>query len=176
MEFWRKRVRPHTHFGVMTSQFPDPLVVVVSREEVLRCDPAPAVGVLTRFVETATHPAQVRGRVVLAFHGYDLDGRELWQIGEVRKYVAALDDLFPFWFWVVDLRSELLKILAFCLCRSTVAAAGATLIHQGDFTAFLERHFGAMNQLLDHWQLSDEENRHVTEEIVEHFSQASIIN
>lgn len=160
----------------MIPALPDGVTLVVSRDEVASCDPAAALSVLTQLGESARHPAQVRGRLRLAFHGYDADPRELWEIDEIRAFVRALDDVFPYWFYVADLESELLKLLAFSLCRSTVVAAGATVIHQGDFMAFLERHFGAMNQLLDHWHLSDEENVRVTDEITSYFLRAQIMN
>lgn len=160
----------------MADHFADPITVVISKDEVLHCDPQPALAVLRGFIESARHPAEVRARLGLAFHGYDADPRELWEIDEVRDYVRALDGAFPFWFYVADLRSELLKVLAFSLCRSTVTAPGATSIHQADFATFLERHFGAMNELLDHWHVPDEESRRVTEEIVSYYTQARITN
>lgn len=160
----------------MTDRLPDPITVVISREEIAACDPTVVLGVLTRFVESARHPAQVRGRLRLAFHGYDNVAQELWEIGEVRAFVRALDDAFPFWFYLTDLKADTLKVLAFCLCRITVAAPGATAIHHDDWVAFFARHFGAMNQLLAHWRVSEEENHRATDEIALYFERAQILN
>src|SRR5438093_866310 len=107
---------------------------------------------LRAFVERARRPSQVRGRLALAFHGYDTDSRELWQVPEVRVFVRALDEAFPYWFYLLDLSSDCLKMIAFCLCRVTTPMRGATAINPADFQVFLERHFKAMNQMLDHWQ------------------------
>ena len=43
-----------------------------------------------------------RGRVDLAFHGYSNDPRELYEMPEVRRFCAKLDDAFPFWFYFLS--------------------------------------------------------------------------
>jgi hypothetical protein len=36
-------------------------------------------------------------RVDIAFHGYDHDSRELFEIPDVRAHANQLDEQFPFW-------------------------------------------------------------------------------
>ena len=78
-------------------------------------------------VETSRNPSDVCRSIQLSFSGYDTDTRELWDIPEVRRFVQSLDQDFPFWFYVADLQSDFLKVLAFCLCRVSTARPGATL-------------------------------------------------
>jgi hypothetical protein len=151
----------------------DPLVVVVAREDVENLALGPTLGVLRTWVESATHVSEVRGRLQMVFHGFDSDEREVWNIPAVRTFVQALDQQFPYWFYLVDLRADTLKILAFCLSRTSSSRPGVTAIHPADFQAFLEGHFSAMNQLLDHWNVDEDENQQVTAEIIGYFGGAS---
>lgn len=151
-------------------------VIVVARSEVEAFQPAATLKALRARVETSRNPRDVCRSIQLRFSGYDTDTREVWDIPEVRRFVQSLDQDFPFWFYVADLRSDFLKALAFCLCRVSTARPGATAINQTDFAAFLERHFGAMNQLLEHWSVSDEENERVSNEVLAYFERARILN
>jgi hypothetical protein len=75
----------------------DPVVVLVSRAEVEANDissPLNALRTLTQSVATAREFCE---RVDIAFHGYDQDSRELFEIPEVRNFVHRLDEQFPFW-------------------------------------------------------------------------------
>ena len=154
----------------------DHVVLVVSRNHVEAQDVSETLDMLRAFVERASNPWQVRGRLALAFHGYDSDPRELWQIPEVRVFMRLLDDTFPYWFYLMDLTTDGLKMVAFCLCRITTPMPGATAINPTDFRVFLERHFGTMNQLLDHWQVPEEENVQASEAVERYFRECSILN
>jgi hypothetical protein len=154
----------------------DPLIVTVQREDVLRRRTNEALTTLRGWVETSKRPQDLRGRLQLAFDGYDADHRELWAIPEVRDFVRLLDQEFPYWFYFADLKSDFLKVIAFCVCRVSSPGPGATAINPEDFAAFLEQHFGAMNQLLEHWHVNEAENESVSQEIVEYFETAKILN
>jgi hypothetical protein len=151
-------------------------VVVVARSTVENCQPAETLKALRDWVETSRNPKDLCHRLELRFSGYDGDPRELWQIADVRNFVHSLDQEFPFWFYFADLRSDFMKVLAFSLCRVSTVRPGATVIHQADFAAFLERHFGAMNQLMDHWSVGDDENERVSNEVMSYFKRAQIAN
>jgi hypothetical protein len=151
-------------------------VPAVRRDDIERRDTSAVVNALNAAVRSCTSPTEVRGFLQLRFSGFETDERELWEIPEVREYVRALDEAFPYWFYIADLRTELLKVLAFCLSRVRVVGAGMTTINPDDLQAFIDRHFGAMNQLMEHWNLSESENVAITEEIFDYFSRAQILN
>jgi hypothetical protein len=160
-----------------TREFPsDPIVVIVSRIDVERRCTADTLNSLRGWVEGSSDPHEVRGRLRLVFDGYDADSRELWTIPEVREFVRLLDEAFPYWLYVIDLDSDCLKVIAFCLCRVSSPYPGATATHPEDLAEFLERHFGAMNQLLEHWSVSNDENERISNEIVRYFERAKILN
>jgi hypothetical protein len=154
----------------------NPLIVTVQRKDVVGRRTTEALTTLRGWVETSKRPQELRGRLQLAFDGYDGDQRELWAIPEVRDFVRLLDEEFPFWFYFADLQSDVLKVLAFCLCRVSSPRPGATAIHPEDFAAFLEQHFGAMNQLLEHWQVNEVENERVSQQVIEYFETARVLN
>ena len=150
--------------------------LAVPRDDIDRCDVGLVVNALRAALRSCTSPNEVHGSLQLTFSGFEVDERELWEIPEVREYVRALDEAFPYWFYLADLSTELLKLLAFCLSRVRVVGAGMTTINQDDLQLFFERHFGAMNELLDHWKVPESENVAVSEQIVEYFARAQILN
>lgn len=72
-----------------------PVIIVIPRSDVEAANTGGTLEVLRAFVERARRPSQVRGRLALAFQGYDSDPRELWQVPEVRVFVRSLDEAFP---------------------------------------------------------------------------------
>ena len=70
--------------------------VVVSRQEAESLDVSPALNVLQSLLYDAETVRVFQGRVALSFHGYDSDSRELYQVPEVRQYLASLDSQFPY--------------------------------------------------------------------------------
>ena len=77
----------------------EPLILVISREEVLAEDIEPALGVLKKLTESPEVARSYREKVDIAFHGYDNYAEELFEIPEVRNYMYKLDEQFPFWLY-----------------------------------------------------------------------------
>lgn len=92
----------------------NPLVVVVSRQDVERCDPAPTLAVLSRLLESVDVARDHCERVDIAFHGYDSDPAELFEIPEVRTFVYKLDEQFPYWLYFLTKAGTGLQALALC--------------------------------------------------------------
>jgi len=72
----------------MESQLPDFLLVVVSKQDVLAANTEPTLQVLSQLLVSAETVRRYRERVDIAFHGYETDHRELFEIPEVRSFVA----------------------------------------------------------------------------------------
>src|SRR5665213_2622227 len=125
----------------------EPIRILVPREAALACDTESTVMFLSVFVRSATLGPQSLGKVQMAFADYGDDPRELWEIPEVRRFVARIDEALPYWFFLADLESDTLYVVACCVCRVSEVAAGLTSINQDDLRAFVERQFGGMNQL-----------------------------
>jgi hypothetical protein len=92
----------------------EPLVVIVRRHDVEAGNTASTLRVLSRLLAGVATVREYRERVDIAFQGYDTDSRELFEIPEVRRFVAALDDSFPYWLYFLTRESTGLQALAFC--------------------------------------------------------------
>jgi hypothetical protein len=163
----------HLSLAVRRSPAPsrerDVHVIVVPRAAVEASSQARTLGAIHRWVASHRDPRDAARRLTLRFSGYERDPRELWQIDAVRAFVAGVDRAFPFWFYVAELDTDFLKVLAFCLCRSSVARSGVTELNGDDFGKFLAVHFAALNQLMSEWGLSESETRRISDEVVTYF-------
>jgi hypothetical protein len=91
------------------------LVVVIDRAEVEVGDTAPAMSTLSKLLSSVQTIRSFQNGVDVAFHGYDSDPRELFDITEVREFVYELDLLFPYWLYFLRKTGNGLQALAFCL-------------------------------------------------------------
>jgi hypothetical protein len=144
----------------------DAVVSIIPREAVFACDTEQILLGLSVFVRSKGLAPQVQGHLRLAFEGFDNDPRELWEIPEVRLFMERLDAVFPYWFFLADLNSATLHLIASCLCRVSEVAPGFTLFDSGDLAQFMGRQFHGMNQLWAEHQLSEELNRSVSDQIL----------
>lgn len=154
----------------------EPIVIVIPREVVEGGDPTPVLQGLTVFARSAVLAPQALGIMRVGFGGYDTDARELWEIPEVRHFVADLDNQFPYWFYFADLQDESLAALAFCICRVTKVATGTTAIDRTDFEQFLDRQFDGMNSMWERLRLSEAANVARSDAVIEYFSKRAILN
>jgi hypothetical protein len=154
----------------------EPIRIVVPREAVEARETKEVLMGLSVFAQSPALAPQALGKVRIEFEGYERDARELWQIPEVRRFIADLDEAFPFWFYFADLRSETLHVLASCLCAVTEVAPGQTVFDDDDFYRFLQRQFGGMNHLWDAHSLPDDENVARSEQLVQYFANRQILN
>src|ERR1700676_3103993 len=92
----------------------DFMPIIVSKEEVESGDVAPALGTLQLLMQSPETMAHFFERVDIAFHGFDSDARELFEIAEVRHYVHKLDAKFPFWLFFLSKYHPGLQCLTLC--------------------------------------------------------------
>ena len=147
----------------------DFLTVMVSRETVEAGDIAPALGSLSALIESRETARHFLGQVDLAIDGYNDDPRELFEVPEVRAYLAALDEQFPYWFPFLSLDTEALKLVTFSLCDIERVASGLVEIDPEDLRDFLVRHFGAMNRLFELYELGEDLNEKISEAINDYY-------
>lgn len=154
----------------------EPIIIAIPREVVEDGDPTPVLQGLTMFARTAVLAPQALGIMRVGFAGYDNDARELWEIPQVRCFVADLDNQFPYWFYFADLQDESLAALAFCIGRVTEMAPGTTAIDRTDFERFLERQFDGMNSMWERLRLAEAANVARSDAVIEYVSKRVILN
>ena len=141
----------------------------MSPQETASLDINPALNVLESVLYDAETVQMFRGRVGISFDGYDNDARELYEIPGVRRYLAALDSKFPYWFYFLSTRDDTLKMIALCLCRTKKIKAGFAFPEPHDFQEFLIVHFDAVNRLFSRFQLDESVNEEISSSIDAYF-------
>lgn len=97
-----------------------------------------------------------KGNLSVSVSGYDDDPRELYEIPEVRRYLQGLDQEWPFWFFFLTPPS--IQQVGMCLASAVSVASGKAFIPPENFYRFMERGFGAVNHLFDHYGFPESEN------------------
>jgi len=84
------------------SDYISPLVIVVSKKEVLERNIQPALDILRSLMVSPEISKAYKENVKIIFQGYNDNIAELYKIKPVREYVNLLDEEFPFWFFFLS--------------------------------------------------------------------------
>src|SRR5437868_424488 len=98
-----------------------PVLIGFSREEVEAGRVEGALSVLQSLVRTPGTAAAFKENVDVCFYGYDDETRVLWEIEEVRRFVARLDEEFPCWLFFLHKFGAGIQCLMLCLLPRFVA-------------------------------------------------------
>lgn len=135
----------------------DPLVLVIGRDEVEAGEVTRVYELLSSLAKTPEQARRYQESIELAFHGYDEDARELWEIEQVRQFVADLDEMFPYWLFFLK-QSPSLQCLLLCLLPPFLTREAKAKIFPGRIDNLIERRWGpAAEQVARSARLSDEE-------------------
>ncbi len=142
----------------------DPLVLVVSREEVEAMDISAALGVLKKLTESPETASEFVERVDISFHGYEHTQQELFEIPEVRNFVYQLDGEFPFWLYFLSKRHLGLQCLLFCFLPPFLTEVARSRIFPERINQLLtNRWFPAMNNICGYVGFSEKQIERLTE-------------
>jgi hypothetical protein len=149
----------------------DPLVVLVSRAEVEAGDVSPALSVLQRLTQSPETAREFFERVDIAFHGYDHDSRELFEIPEVRNFAHRLDEKFPFWLFFLSKRHLGLQCLLFCFLPPFLTEEARSQIFPERIDQLLSRRwFPAMNQVCEYASFSERQIEQLTDRVIHYIT------
>lgn len=152
-----------------------PLCVIVSREEVQQQDVGPALSTLVRLTELPETATTYMEQVDIAFHGYDHDPRELFEIAEVRDYVHKLDEQFPFWLFSLSKHHLGLQCLMLCFLLPHLTAAAQAELHPRQLQELLEDRWGpALNYIADYVGLSEQQESELAQRSLNYFTKGRI--
>jgi hypothetical protein len=147
----------------------DFLQIVVDRADVENGSIETTLRVLQRLFETGETVKRFRGRVEVAFHGYNEDPRELYEIEEVCRYVVLLDQVFPYWFYFASLEGQLLSLLMIVECKHQKTPKGIIISDKHQKAVFLERHFSAMNTIFDKYGFDESLNEALSKAVLDYY-------
>jgi hypothetical protein len=135
----------------------DFVAVVVDRQDVERVYLDTTLNVLQQLLQDRQTVLSFRGRLDIAFAGYDDDVRELHEIDEVRNFLGHLDKKFPFWFYFLNLYGGTLVMILLSLCRYSRGSDGTFVIDQADQERFFVEHGRAVTWLFHAYSLDEKE-------------------
>ncbi|WP_321423780.1 chlororespiratory reduction 6 domain-containing protein [uncultured Bacteroides sp.] len=92
----------------------DSLDIVITKEEILKQDISAPLALLSALLDNECFALYFREKVNLSFKGFDDQGKNLWEIPEVRKYVCKLDSEFPYWFYFLSKSGNGLYVIYQC--------------------------------------------------------------
>jgi hypothetical protein len=106
----------------------------------------------------------------VAFHGYDQDSRELFEIPEVREYVSALDSQFPFWLFFLTKFGLGLQCIMLCFMPPYLTEKARETIHPQRLDDLLSiRWFPAMNRVCELVGFTERQIESLTNGVVDYF-------
>ena len=156
---------------VQFAEITDIHAIIVSKDEVLAGDTSATIDMLNRLTCTPDTARAYRERVDLGFHGYDDDTRELFEIQEVRDYVRALDNAFPYWLFFLSKQYLGLQCVLLCLLLPFLNDTGKARVFPQQIGELLDRRwFPAMNQVSVYAGLDEDEIERLTDRAVEYIT------
>jgi hypothetical protein len=151
---------------------PDPVIFHLDRANIEEVDIEPPLRALWAMALTPMTTREYAGRVQLVFTGYEQDRRELYSIPQVRTFIAALNEQFPYWFHFSSKVDDSLFVVLMCLLP-----LAPVIVHDGKAVAPIDTAawnaltadlFGFMNGLYDKHGLTPEENSTTTQQVLEY--------
>jgi len=149
----------------------DPIVIVIARDEVESQDISRALSMLKALLSTPETAKEHFEKIDIAFHGYDDDTRELFEIPEVRNFVFKLDEAFPYWFYFLSKNDLGLQALVLCFMPPYLTEeAKAQIFPERLQPLLLERWFPAMNQVCEFVEMPEEEIERLTNRVMSYIA------
>ncbi|MCY1515563.1 hypothetical protein D9M68_501520 [compost metagenome] len=150
--------------------FEDPIIFGIHREQIETFDLESSLSFLRTLVplRDPRHVWSYKGALSLVIAGYDEDPRELFEIPEVCRYLHGLDQEWPFWFFFLTPSS--IRLVGMCLASAVTVAPGKVYMPPENFYRFMERGFGAVNHLFDHYGFPESESEALSAMVSQIFS------
>lgn len=153
----------------------DPIVIVISRDEVEAGDIQPSLSALQSCIASVDMIRDRFERFDVAFHGYYDDSREVFEIPEVRDFVHRLDGEFPFWLFFLSKGYMGLQAVTLCfLPPHLTEEAKKTILPQRLDQLLNNRWWPAMNHICEAVGFSETEIEELSERVVGYFTRGPI--
>jgi hypothetical protein len=119
--------------------------------------------------------SQCQGKVEFTFAGYDNDARELYEIPEVREYIALLDAALPDLLFFVRTEEPTYTLTTFVLCQAKVEfvknappSSGVKHVSVDPIAVmeFIERHCPALNEITEWLNMPPEDEKRLYFDVV----------
>lgn len=175
--FWRllQNASPRSTETPSLSDFGDFLYVVIDRSQVEAMDLAGVRTILDRLLESEDSIRNFFERVEVQVDGYNQDPRELDEIPEVRRFVHALDEFFPYWLFFLTKHGTGLQFILHCFLPTNLSIEDRARLHPPLVNQLLlSRWFPAMNSLCRGVGFSEEDGIALSERVFAYLHQGPI--
>lgn len=152
----------------------EPVVLMISRRQVEAADIASVLTSLKPFLATREDAWLYRGQMSLVVDGYNDDPRELVDVPEVRAFLQALDQQWPYWAFFFNQVDDSIKLLGSCVCGALFPGGGAVEIDGDKLGDFLRWGFAGMNSIFDKHGFPEHELESISRGILEVIEQAGM--
>jgi hypothetical protein len=143
--------------------------IVITRNEVVTKDTSSALNALRVLISSPKAARQYFESVDIAFHGYNETREELFEISEVREFVYALDEQFPYWLFFLDKTALGLQCLAYCFLPPFLTAEAKRKHYPERLNELLtKRRLPAMNQVCEWVGFTEEQIEMLTNRSVDY--------
>ncbi|WP_454047422.1 hypothetical protein [Chryseobacterium sp. Marseille-Q8038] len=116
------------------------------------------------------------GKLSFFIDGYNHDSREIYEIEEVRNWIAKVFEDFKYWGYFLDMRKEFIKLtgirlLTVCLCDCKIISTNAdNTIKNVEYDVrqsadIMIKIFQWLNEFTDKYRLPMEVNRRKSDEV-----------
>jgi hypothetical protein len=119
-----------------------PIMIVISRDEILRKDISGPLGALKSLLSSRETIRANQTNIDISFSGYENTREELFEIPEVRDYVHLLDSQFPFWLYFLSRQFLGLQCLAYCYLLPHLTPEARAKSHPQKLVELIEHRWG----------------------------------
>jgi hypothetical protein len=150
----------------------EPVILGLHREQIEAFDLESSLSFLRTLVPSSDPKFawSYKGCVSLVIGGYDDDPRELFEISEVCRYLHGIDQEWPFWFFFLNPSDGSIKLAGMCLASAVAVSPGKAYTPPENLYRFMERGFGAVNALFDHYGFPESDSEALTEVVSQIFA------
>lgn len=148
---------------------PDFMTIIVSKEEILSGDTKGVLEALRALISTPESALQWKEKLDFAVDGYNDVQSELFEIPEVREFITAVDEEFPFWLFFLSKHAVGLQFIAYCFLPPFLNPDASKRVFLERLDDLLSRRwFPAMNQVCDWVGLSEIEIESMSDRSVDY--------
>ena len=134
----------------------DFITIVASKDQVLSGNTSEVLATLRALIASPEVAYQGKEKVDFAIDGYNDAQPELFDIPEVREFIAAIDDEFPYWLFFLSKHALGLQFVAYCFLPPFLNPEAQARIFPEKLDDLLSRRwFPAMNQVCEWVGLSE---------------------
>ena len=152
----------------------DKIIIQVPRDAVETEDLDFMLNTLSHLLENQESVKRLRNSLTICFDGYNTDPRDVFEILEIRQYMRAVTQKFPYWFYFCSIEDHTLWLVLLCHCRMSKPTPGNYQFNHDDAYEIMSFLFHHLNQLFIDFKLDETEINGISKKIGEYYSSRRI--